>query len=268
MGAFRHNTTALAALGSALWLSAAVTAAAAADRLVSYSATARDLKSDRFLYREDHLVRYSGPQVVDRAILYTCRDGAPFGRKRVTYDADRLAPTFLFENALTGHVEGLRRDQRGATIVYRDSRGAREKSGPLPDQPGLVADAGFDEFVRKNWAALVAGERLRFDILVPSRLDYFSFRVRKLRSDAIEGIPMEVFRLTLSGIWGWILPGIDVWYRSTDRTLQRYVGLSNVQDDAGNNHKVTIEFAPGARRNVDASAFAAALDRPLTTTCG
>jgi hypothetical protein len=172
------------------------------------------------------------------------------------------------ENAMSGQREGLSRSGSAATISYRENAASSERSGPLPGQPGLVADAGFDEFVRRNWEALAAGEKLRFDFLVPSRLDYYSFKVRKLRSETLAGTPAQVYRLTLSGVWGWILPGIDVWYRNADRTLLRYEGLSNLQDAAGENFKALVEFPPEARRSLPGDELLrAALQRPLVSSC-
>jgi hypothetical protein len=246
----------------------ASSAGAAAPPFESYTATAHDLGSRTLLYREEHYVRLDQGQTAERVVLYTCGDGRAFARKRLVYRPDALAPDFLMENALSGHREGLQWSARGATISYRENSASRERSAPLPEQPGLVADAGFDEFVSRNWGALVDGQKLRFDFLVPSRLDYYSFKVRKLRSETLAGTPSQVFRLTLSGIWGWILPGIDVWYRDSDRTLVRYEGISNLQNAAGENFKAVIEFAPEGRRSLATdAALRAALDRSLVSSC-
>jgi hypothetical protein len=243
-------------------------AGAAAEPFETYAATARDLTSRALLYREEHYVRLEEGQAAERVVLYTCGDGRPFARKRLVYRPDPLAPDFLMENALSGHREGLQWSGRGATISYRENGASRERSGPLPEQPGLVADAGFDEFVRRNWDPLSGGQKLRFDFLVPSRLDYYSFKVRKLRSETLAGTPVQVFRLTLSGLWGWILPGIDVWYRDSDRTLVRYEGLSNLQNAAGENFKTLIEFPSDGRRSLASDApMRAALQRPLVSSC-
>jgi hypothetical protein len=135
--------------------------------------------------------------------------------------------------------------------------------------PGtLVADAGFDSFVRERWAQLLEGDKLRFDFLVPSRLDFLSLKVQRLRADTEDGVPAQVFRLSLSGVLGWFLDGIDVWYADDDRSLLRFDGLSNVRDERGENYTARIRFPRSAIRNeVSAETFAEALAQPLVERC-
>ena len=46
-------------------------------------------------------------------------------------------------------------------LLHAMAGGAPERSGPLATSPTLVADAGFDEFIRRYWDTLVpAGEAL------------------------------------------------------------------------------------------------------------
>jgi hypothetical protein len=85
-----------------------------------------------------------------------------------------LAPAFSKISArATG---GLRRDAAPALFFRPDGRTA-ERSAPLASA-GLVADAGFDEFIRLNWSRLVAGEKLA-EFAVPSRLRSLPFSVSR-----------------------------------------------------------------------------------------
>jgi hypothetical protein len=84
--------------------------------------------------------------------------------------------------------------------------------------------------------------------LVPSRLESMSFRVQRLRADTLDGIPIEVFRLKLTGVLGWVLPGIDVSYSADDHVLMRYEGLSDLRDAAGNNFAASLTFHSIDRR--------------------
>ena len=180
-----------------------------------------------------------------------------------------MVPDFLFENASDGMREGIRENAgeganpTGRTVFYRERAGDPEKSGPLPSVPGLVADAGFDEFVQSHWDALVSGTTLEMRFLLPSRLDDYGFQVRRLRSEYIAGSATEVFRLRLSGIWGWLLPGIDVAYRTSDHALMRYDGISDLHDASGNNYKTTIEFPLTDRTVATAQAMLDARQTPI-----
>lgn len=236
------------------WLCVNVVAAAPADGYLTYAGVARARHGTAFLYGERHVLRYAGGRIAERAVLYTCRDGTPFARKVVNY-VDPAAPDFVLEDANTGLREGIRSDPGGRTVFFRGSQAEADKTGPLPRAPGLVADAGFDEFVQANWATLLDDRAVPVRFLVPSRLDDYGFQVQHLRSEAYAGVPTEVFRLRLSGFWGLFLPAIDVYYSAGDRVLVHYDGLSDLRDAAGDNLKAELSFDPAERRAADASAL-------------
>ena len=84
--------------------------------------------------------------------------------------------------------------------------------------------------------------------LVPSRLESLNFQVQHLRTDTLDGIAVEVFRLKLTGVLGWVFPGIDVTYSAGDHVLMRYEGLSDLRDAAGDNFRASILFHSIDRR--------------------
>jgi len=234
----------------------ATAAATPIDGYLSYSSVARARHSTEVLYGEQHVLRYQQGRIAERVVLYTCRDGSAFARKSVSY-TNALVPDFLFEDTSNGMREGIR---DGATpgsrvVFYRERSGDPERSGPLPSVPGLVADAGFDEFVLRNWDMLTSGQTLDMKFLLPSRLEDYGFQVQRLRGDLMQGAPTDVFRLRLSGIWGWFLPGIDVYYRTSDHLMVRYDGISDLHDAAGNNYKTTIDFPVEERKTTTAQAM-------------
>jgi hypothetical protein len=134
--------------------------------------------------------------------------------------------------------------------------------------PDLVGDAGFDSFVRDHWEQLVAGETLRFNFLVPSRLGYLAFKVRQIGEERIGDRPVRVFRLALGGLLGLVVSGIDVAYDSESRILMRFEGLSNVRDAEGDNYVARIDFPADARRSEPGpDALEAARSVTLATAC-
>jgi hypothetical protein len=232
-------------------------ASASDDQYLSYSGTATARHSAKFLYAEHHVLRYSEGRLAERVVLYTCRDGSPFARKTVSY-VDPFAPDFLLEIASTGMREGVRSVGTERSVFFRDDRIDPEKTSPLPPIRGLVADAGFDEFVRAHWQALMSGKSQELHFLVPSRLEEIGFQAQHLRSETLEGISAEVFRLKLTGFWGWVLPGIDVAYGADDHTLMRYDGLSDLRDASGDNFQTQITFPSNGRAPSSAALMAEA----------
>jgi hypothetical protein len=236
---------------------------AAADRV--FTGYARDLETSALLYVESHSVTDAGTANETRVVLYQCPDGAPFARKELEYGDDRLAPAFRFEDSRSGHAEGLIRGRDTLEVFARSGAGATRRAASVEGE-GLVADAGFDEFVRARWDALEGGAALDAPFLVPSRLDHVPFRVRKVGETQVGGESASVIRLSLAGLLRFVLPDIDVSYRKRDRALVRYRGLTNVRDAAGRLLQAQIDFPDDGRRDgaVDLAALRA---QPLASRC-
>lgn len=225
---------------------------------------ARDPATRAELYREQHWIRREGTRTVERLVLYRCADGTPFGRKQVDYRRSSVAPEFRFEDGRTGYVEGLLRRGAVPTVFVRPLPGLAERVAALPS-PLLVADAGFDEFIRRQWQPLVAGEAVALDFAVPSRLESIGFTARRVGSARIGDEDAWVFRLRLGGVLGWVVPSIDVSYGQQSRRLLRFQGLSNLRDDAGKAPLNTrIDFA-AAPTGADEMQWQAGLRQPLAS---
>lgn len=240
--------------------------AAPGEGIVTYRGVATDLSTRQPLYSEEHFLRYRDGQIAQRVVLYQCADGRPFARKQVEY-VDPFAPDFDTVDVSRGLHEGLRSRSGQREVFYRETTTDTEVTKRLPAVTGLVADAGFDEFVRGHWDALMSGQSLELDFLVPSRLGVHEFRVSHVRAAVTDGTLSQVFRLRLSGVLGFVLPAIEVHYSDAQRTLLRYEGLSNLQDADGNHYKARIVFPPQNRHASDVAALRTAQEASLRP-CG
>ena len=227
------------------------------DEYVEYTGAASARHAQRLLYGEHHLLVYRAARLRERLVLYTCPNGAPFARKKVSY-GDMQAPDFFFDDASNGMQEGVRTEGGGRSMFFRANRIEPEKSAPLPRVAELVVDAGFDEFIRGHWSALLNDAPLPLRFLILSRLQAVSFQVQHLRSDNVDDKPAEVFRLKLTGVLGVVLPAIDVTYDAVQHELVRYEGISDMRDRAGDNLQASIVFHLSERRTASAQVFAAA----------
>jgi hypothetical protein len=257
----------LQAQGRALAIAALTLCGVANANDQTFNSYARDLRTGRLLYVESHFV--SKPLQPDeaRVVLYRCAaDGPAFARKELSYGATREEPQFTFVDARSGYSEGLQRAGTALQVFQREGRGSPLRQASVPRDIVVVSDAGFDEFVRKHWNDLETGKSVKFPFLVPSRLDYLSFRISKHGESIVEGAPVSVIRLNLSGFLGWFLPYIEVQYRKSDRVLMRYKGLTNVRDDRGDNHTAQIDFPARERQSatVDLARLRAV---PLVARC-
>ena len=233
-----------------------------------FTGYARDPETNSLLYIENHYVNRLGATDERRVVLYRCSNQGPaFARKTLNYTTGRLAPEFQFEDARLGYIEGLRREGTKKNVFLRDATDAPQRSAILKLEKGLVADAGFDELVRQNWSKLEAGDSLRFSFLVPSRLDYLSFKIKKIGETKIDDEPASIIQLNLSGVLGWFLPDIEVSYRQRDRALMRYAGVTNVRDLESRNVVARIDFPASERRLTDPLDFEALRKEPLVARC-
>jgi len=220
---------------------------------LQFTGYARSHDDGRLLYVESHHVRNAGAVGETRIVMYRCRiNGAAFARKELTYSSVREEPEFSFIDARRGYLEGLRRTTQGPLVFHQENARVSRREAKVPAKTVIVSDAGFDEFVRKHWAELEAGKSVRFPFLIPSRLDYLNFKVKKHHEAKIEGVTASVIRLNLSGVLGWFLPYIEVSYRKTNQVLMRYEGLTNIHDDNNENLMAIIEFPLRERRTVPA----------------
>lgn len=216
-------------------------------------AHARD--DGRLLYREQHLVRRDGERPLERLVLYRCPDGTAFARKRVDYRASTLAPDFELVDA-RGFREGLRRE-RGAPRVWHDGAATRALATP---EATLVADAGFDEFIRERWTALGPGRTQALAFALPALGRSLSFKIR----NAGDRPPtLRRFELKASGLVGLVAPAIAVDYDLRDRRLRRFVGPTNIRDARGDQIEARIEFAQAPRAVEDDALWRRLATLPL-----
>jgi hypothetical protein len=237
---------------------------------LAFTGYARDLESGRLLYIESHVVREFGEKGESRVVLYRCANGTEtFARKELRYGTVREEPEFSFVDARSGYTEGLRRTASGPVVFQREATRAPAREAKVPANVVVVSDAGFDEFVRKHWSDLEAGEAVRFPFLIPSRLDFLTFKVKKQRDETIEGAVASVIRLNLSGVLGWFLPYIEVSYRRSDQVLMRYKGLTNIRNAEGDNLVALIEFPMKERRALPAGSAPLEAQKavPLVARC-
>jgi hypothetical protein len=233
----------------------------------SFTGYARSLDGAALLYVESHAISGDGGADETRVVLYRCASGAaPFARKQLDYSADRIAPAFAFEDARSGFAEGLRREAGGMQVFARAGATAQMRSEVMPHVASMVADAGFDEFVRARWSTLEKGGSIEVPFLVPSRLDSVKFKVRKVADATVAGDVASVFRLSVAGPLGWFLSDIDVSYRKRDQRLVRYRGITNVRSVSGSMLEAQIDF-PDADRSDGAVDLPALRALPLTPTC-
>jgi hypothetical protein len=217
----------------------------------------------RLLYRETHWsADDDDPQ---RLVLYRCADGRPFARKRVLANGPPQAPDFELEDARDGYREGVR-TRDGRREVHAGPTDGRASVATLVVPADGVIDAGFDAAIRSHWNALMAGQTVRMQFLVPGRLRFYPVRVRRDASLQWQGVPAERLRMQLDAWFGFAVPAVMVTYARDDRRLLEFAGTGNLRDARQDFPAVRIAFAP-RRAPASAAEVAAAESVALVDSC-
>jgi hypothetical protein len=185
----------------------------------------------RLLYTESHWTSYENDALKERTVLYSCADGTPFARKEISYANSTLAPGFSFNDVRFDYQEGLR--WRGGQAQLWHKRANRARQEAVAESPNLVADAGFDVFVRTRWQALAKNGSQPLDFAVPSRLTSYSFNLARTDGALYRAQPAQNFKLGLNGWLGLVAPDIELTYGKTSKRLLRFKGISNILDNQG-----------------------------------
>lgn len=240
---------------------------APAPTYLRYTGDARTPDGATLLYREQHLLQWTDGALADRLVIYSCPDGRPFARKLLHYGSTPLAPDLRFDDARSGTYHELQTSGGYRRLRTRERTDAKPVEVSLASDPALVADAGFDEFIRRSWAVLLSGASVPFDILLLSDGSVLHLQARHLRRERSGGEDVEIFRVALSGLLRLVAPDINVAYASNSRVLRRFEGISNLRDERGRQARVAIDFPEAARQPASAAAWHDALSVPLVPRC-
>jgi len=251
------------AIARALGLFAALLAAAPLGAVERVSGDAYSLDGNQLLYHETHWLYAGGER---RVVLYRCPDGRAFARKRVRPSGDAQAPDFDLVVAPLGYREGAhdRGAQREVYVQRRSDRPLLTDSVGVP--PGGVIDAGFEAFAQRHWDALLRGDSVRFEYLVPSRRAFYHFKAYRI--DAADMQHRMTVRIALGFWFSFLLPHVDMTWDVASRRIVRYEGLSNLRGADGRNLRVRTVFPTIATvHDVPQAEVDAALAAPLAPSC-
>lgn len=187
-------------------------------------------------------------------VLYMTADEELFAEKRIDYSTSPSAPAIDF---IDYRSEAAIRTQYGSSntgrspellqVSFRGFDSEQLRKVDVRADDSLIADAGFDVYIRQNWDELTENSRLVANFLVPSRLDTVrvalnevstdTCRVRAENTHCFEVRPAGMLRLV-----SWFVDPIRVAYDGNSRRLIMYDGMGNIADDDGENRSVLIRY--------------------------
>ncbi|MBM3908344.1 MAG: hypothetical protein FJ363_09770 [Gemmatimonadetes bacterium] len=211
--------------------------------VTSLTTSAYDLATRKLVYVEERKQLDAPDRLGTWHFTYRDVEGKTIVRRQVEFEKSTLTPSFRIEDLRSGYAEGA--ELVGDRIKVFNGGAAdkpyREKLLKVPEP--AVVDAGFNFFVERNWNALMKGEVLTFNFVAPSQLDYFKFRVYKVRETRQRQQPAVVLKMDIDQAFlRLFVDPIQLTYDTATKRLLTYQGISNVWDTQGKTHKVRMEF--------------------------
>lgn len=229
---------------SASTLVLAMMPAWAAAGTLAFEGTARGQNGD-VLYQESHEVEGRCEdghwQPETQQVHYRRPDeSGHFASKKLSYPGSLLRPEVDFRQPEFDETLTIERSGEGSLKVRWSSPQGDDNTWTVASTDDLVADAGFDHFVRANWHALTDGESVGLRVLAPTRGKAYDF-VAEPAPEPFEDADHS-FRIRPAGlVMRLAVDPIRLGYRD-DGLLTHYSGLGNIRRNQEENYVVSLRY--------------------------
>lgn len=200
---------------------------------LNFTGTAYEPDTSAVQYREQHELQLTDGEPERQTVRYEDPNGRLLATKTLRYTTPTL-PSYRLE---------LETDEQREVVELSDDtievRGRETGNVEVPDDNAVI-DAGFHYFVQRHFDRLVAGERIEFQFLAPSRLKW-----TPLVMEAIDTTDSRLeLKLSLeNALIAWIIDPIYLVYDRRNQRLLEYRGLTNLPKPDGGNYTARIEYS-------------------------
>jgi hypothetical protein len=189
------------------------------------------------VYTEIHTAFYKNGKLHTSNNDYFDLSGNKIAELNSDYSKSLMMPTYIFRDLRTGAEEGLRWED-GKYWIFRQTKGKPEEVKLLDSVENTFSCQGWHYYLLANLDRLQKNP-IKMKLIFPSKLDYYSFRIRLL--DTTE----NVLKLRLE-FDSWIIrlftPYLDITYDKKNRKIVQYFGPSNISNDKGEIQNVYIFY--------------------------
>jgi hypothetical protein len=190
-------------------------------------------------YIEQHHITYEGKDVIKSRTTYLDEDERVIGYLHSEYTPLPQFSNYTFQDLRNQYEDGVRLETDRICLFRKEDPNAEEETVCLAKGEQQIIGQGFHHFIVTHLEAIAEGNIFHVKLALPSRLDQFSFRIRKVTKVGDN----LLIRLEVDN---WFLrifvPHVDVNYERESGRLMRYEGISNVADASGRFKKVKINY--------------------------
>jgi len=191
-------------------------------------------------YVEYHTVTHTNGNVSGSQTIYYDANNTKIGELISEYSFGPQFGSYDFRDIRAQHQDGAKVALDRIRLYRKQSREADIEETYLEKEEDQIVGQGFHQFIVHNLERIAQGEVFQIQLVLPSRLDQYEFRIRKRK---INGDTLYI-RLEIDN---WLLrmfaPHVDAEYDLKTRHLLRYEGISNLEDASGKHEKVTITYS-------------------------
>lgn len=164
--------------------------------------------------------------------------------KQLKYEKHPYAPEFTFSNHAAQYEESLQWLDGNTVLLRTKESGDPWRESRVEIVEPIVADAGFDAFLKDHMTTLLTGTTLNFNFLNPARLDWFRFSAEAVEHSATT-ITLRVY--PQNTLLRWLVDPILLTYElpSTQEgspKLLHYSGLTNLSLAGGSPVEANIFY--------------------------
>ncbi len=204
---------------------------------------AYDNQSNELVYTENHFEEYNDGLILKSQVIYKDPSDKVIARKIVDFSNNPFMPEFALTNIETGHKEATRFIQSEYEVVFSKMRTEPEEIARLNMPEEGISDAGFDNFIIKHWADLIAGEKYKREFLIPSMMNFINFRIYQDKIIDENGQLLRVINIEPDSFFIRAFAGTTrLYYDNEKPKLRKFDGVSNMRDNNGDNYNVMIRY--------------------------
>jgi len=197
---------------------------------IEFVGYAYSLTDSSLLYSEHHsIIADSNNQRQSSSVQYKSSEGFLIADKTLEYDEKGYFPNFNIVDLRTSQILDVALNDSIITITntQEDDGDKQVDSLDTVSDGVMIADAGFDVFMMKNWPALVSGQSQVVEFLAPTRNMFVSFKIEQtFINDSIVGFSLapDNFFIAL------LVDPIYLEYDLGSGRILSYKGLTNIEE--------------------------------------
>jgi hypothetical protein len=195
---------------------------------VKLKGTAFDLTTQDPIYTEMHVTHCSqSGEPLWGSVTYTDQSGKVFAKKKLDFNMNARQPSFVLNDFRDQYQQQVEVAPNSIDVsLHRDGQLLESKQGLHPPKQDWVVDAGFNHFVKTQWAPLMAGKTVSFKFLAVTRQQFFKFDLNKIEEDD----QSVTFSMTANNWFiALVIDPIKVRYDKATQALRGYEGITNLR---------------------------------------